>query len=206
MTVPTEIGYFITASILITLTPGPDIIFLASQAIQHGAKAGLATALGLTSGNLIHTLAAALGISVIFQTSPLAFTLLKYLGALYLLFLAYSYLRTSSSQQTNSLTSYENFRSSYLRGVLMNILNPKVALFFLAFLPQFATEQHTAVWLQIIFYGLVFTLIVLVLFSSIGLFAGNLSSTFFINQRYSKTTHVVSALIFIALAMHLLLN
>ena len=167
--IPTII-YFLTASFILTIAPGPDIVFLLTQTFNHGARAGLPTALGLTFGNLIHTLAAATGISLIFQASHAAFLTLKILGAVYLLFLAYEALvnRSSTTPQANS----QSQQSLFLRGVLMNLLNPKVMLFFLAFLPQFVTKGTTTIWLEMLFFGVLFTLVVLVTFGSIGLFAG----------------------------------
>lgn len=203
---PLALSYFIGASILLTLAPGPDIVFLITQAIQNGSRAGLATALGLTSGNLIHTLAAALGVSIIFQTSPLAFTALKIFGASYLLYLAYSTLKLIKSSDTTTYSEYQNFASSYMRGILMNVLNPKVALFFLAFLPQFVTTGTLAIWSQMLILGVIFTLIVLIIFGSIGLLAGQLQNTLLNNPRFIYCMRIIAAIVFISLAIRLLVQ
>ena len=191
--------YFITASAVITLAPGPDIIFLITQSINHGVRAGVATALGLSSGNLIHTLAVPLGISIIFQTSTLAFEALKIFGVCYLLYLAYGAIVNTDNTPADSKDTH---RSLYMRGVLMNVLNPKVALFFIAFLPQFVTSDEVGVELQMIFYGLTFTLIVVVIFTSISLFAGK-AANFFNHSKSKKSLNFITALIFVALAINL---
>ena len=167
-----NIIYFITASFIFTIAPGPDLVFLVTQTFNHGARAGLPTAMGLALGNLIHTLAAALGISLIFQASATAFSILKILGAAYLLFLAYEVIVKRAANNSQSIMRSQ--QSLFLRGILMNVLNPKVVLFYLAFLPQFATPGTTTIWLEMLFFGALFTLIVLITFGSIGLFAGYL--------------------------------
>ena len=167
-----NIIYFITASFIFTIAPGPDLIFLITQTFNHGARAGLPTAMGLALGNLIHTLAAALGISLIFQASATAFSVLKILGAAYLLFLAYEVMVKRTADSSQSIMRSQ--QSLFLRGILMNVLNPKVVLFYLAFLPQFATPGTNTIWLEMLFFGVLFTLIVLITFGSIGLFAGYL--------------------------------
>jgi threonine/homoserine/homoserine lactone efflux protein len=200
---------FLTASVLLTLTPGPDILYLISQGVTRGSRAGVATAMGLAAGNLVHTLGAVLGISVIFQTSALAFQGLKLVGVLYLLLLAYRAIRNSengrSDEQQGDISQVG--KSLFWRGFLMNILNPKVALFFLAFLPQFVSPDLGSVWLQMLAYGLLFTLQVVIVFGTVGLFVGQ--SNHWLNRgqsshltRYMK---YVSAIIFIALALRLLL-
>jgi threonine/homoserine/homoserine lactone efflux protein len=168
---------FLSASVVLTLAPGPDIIFLIAQGVSKGRRAGFSTAMGLASGCLIHTLGAALGVSVIFRTSALAFQGLKIAGVLYLLYLAWKTVRTPASEAGD--TSPEavpfNGRALFVRGVLMNLLNPKVALFFLAFLPQFASPERGPIWMQMVLLGVVFTAQVVVVFGSIGLFAGQVS-------------------------------
>ena len=175
---PTQLLLFITASLLLIVAPGPDILFLVTQGVTRGRAAGLATALGLAAGNLVHTLAAALGISVVFRTSSLAFEALKVAGVAYLLYLAVKALRhrgesLSLAGEALAGPGWVLFR----RGLLMNILNPKVALFFLAFLPQFADPEAGPVWLQMLVLGLLFTLLVVGVFGAIGLTAGSLAGS-----------------------------
>ncbi|MEJ2629988.1 MAG: LysE family translocator [Acidihalobacter sp.] len=164
---------FVPASLALIIAPGPDLVFLLAQGVRRGRSAGLATAFGLASGNLVHTLGAALGVSVIFRTSALAFTLLKFAGVLYLLYLAWHALRSGATPPGGAASLQErSLGTLFRRGVLMNVLNPKVALFFLAFLPQFAHPELGPVGLQMLLLGGVFTLLVMAVFSAAGWFAG----------------------------------
>src|SRR3990167_4860365 len=119
---------FVTASLLLIVAPGPDIVFLVSQGALRGPRAGFVTAMGLAAGNLVHTVAAALGVSVIFQTSAAAFNALKYAGAAYLLYLAWKTARAGTVEVSQAGEARNE--SLFWRAVLMNVLNPKVALFF----------------------------------------------------------------------------
>ena len=177
---PSALGVFVVASVLLILAPGPDIIFLVSQSVTYGPRAGFLTALGLACGNLVHTLLAALGISVIFRASPVAFQGLKIAGVAYLLYLAWKAVRsrTPGPPDPGLPSASEAPRpaaSLFLRGVLMNVLNPKVALFFLAFLPQFVTPASGPIWAQMLLYGVIFTLLVVLIFGAIGLLAGHVT-------------------------------
>jgi threonine/homoserine/homoserine lactone efflux protein len=169
----TTLLFFVTASLLLIVAPGPDIVFLVSQGAVRGPRAGFVTAMGLAAGNLAHTVGAALGVSVIFQTSAIAFNALKYAGAAYLLYLAWKAARAGAVEVSQA--GEARAESPFWRAVLMNVLNPKVALFFLAFLPQFASPKLGPVWLQMIFYGLLFTFLVVIVFGAFGLFAGRAS-------------------------------
>ena len=172
---PSALGVFVFASVLLILAPGPDVVFLISQSVSRGARAGFLTALGLACGNLVHTSLAALGISVVFRASPVAFQGLKIAGVAYLLFLAWKAVRAHApapADPTQSPSSPPAGHGLFLRGVLMNVLNPKVALFFLAFLPQFVSPKAGPVWIQMVVYGVIFTSLVVVIFGTIGLSAG----------------------------------
>jgi len=171
----TTLLLFVTASLLLIVAPGPDIVFLVSRGAVLGSRAGFVTAMGLAAGNLVHTVGAALGVSVIFQTSAIAFNALKYAGAAYLLYLAWNMARVTGGAVEVPQAGEACKEALFWRAVLMNVLNPKVALFFLAFLPQFASPKVGPVWLQMIFYGLLFTFLVVIVFGAIGLFAGRAS-------------------------------
>lgn len=121
---------FIGASILLTIAPGPDNLFVVAQSVSHGRKAGIATALGLCSGITVHTMAAALGISAILYQSDLAFRLMKYIGALYLIYLACQAIKERNVMAIEDKVEKQTGFSLYRRGIFMNVLNPKVALFF----------------------------------------------------------------------------
>ena len=166
---------FVPASLALIVAPGPDLLFLLAQGMQRGRTAGIATASGLASGNLVHTLGAALGVSVIFRTSVLAFSALKFAGVVYLLYLAWHALRDRRVLSGDAPPLRERTLGElYRRGILMNVLNPKVALFFLAFLPQFAHPGYGPVGVQMLLLGGVFTLLVALVFGAAGWFAGAL--------------------------------
>ncbi len=166
---------FITASLLLIVAPGPDIVFLVSQGVARGPRAGFVTAMGLAAGNLVHTFAAALGISVMFRTSAMAFDALKFAGAAYLLYLAWKTVHPGGGPAEFGRPADARGESLFWRAVLMNVLNPKVALFFLAFLPQFASPAAAPVWLQMVFFGVLFTILVVIVFGVFGVFAGKAS-------------------------------
>ncbi|WP_406660733.1 LysE family translocator [Methanolobus sp. ZRKC3] len=128
---PSQLLYFLGASVAITLLPGPDIIFVLMQSISKGKMAGMATASGLCTGLLFHTTAAVLGVSAIIYRSALAFSALKYAGAIYLLYLAYKALKEGGELIASDTALDTNLSLLYKRGIFMNLLNPKVSLFFL---------------------------------------------------------------------------
>ena len=170
MTVYSLLGY-LCACMALTIAPGPDNIFVVTQGITRGRKAAIVTALGMCSGVSVHTTAAALGISAIFYSSAMAFNMVKYAGALYLLYLAWKTVRSRSSltlADGATLPAAALFR----RGFIMNILNPKVALFFLAFLPQFVTPAAGHLPLQMLLLGGIFMVQAVIIFSLIGWFSG----------------------------------
>ena len=203
-----EFSYFIIASLLLIVAPGPDLTFLITQSFNHGAKAGILTALGLASGNLVHTAAAALGISVIIQASEIAFTGLKYAGVGYLLYLTYQSLTSfnPNSSNQNQKTLNNGYASFYKKGLLLNVLNPKIALFFLAFLPQFVPSTSTQQHYFIIFLGIIFTIMVVIIFGSISFLVSRVNNIIHINSVSYKLFNTITAVIFILLAVNLALS
>lgn len=134
---------FVTASVALAFAPGPDNIFVLTQSALHGRKTGLLVTLGLCTGLLVHTAAVSLGVAAIFQASLLAFSLLKLAGVLYLLYLAAQAFRASKAALESDGSGALSWCGLYTRGVIMNITNPKGAIFFLAFLPQFGVSGWT---------------------------------------------------------------
>ena len=168
---------FLIASIILSLMPGPDNIFVLTESITKGAKNGVLISIGLSSGILFHTLAAATGLSFIIQNSAIAFSLLKYLGAAYLFFLAYKSTKEDKHiiELNDSSTDIKESSFSLIRkGILMNVLNPKVSLFFIAFLPQFITKDGYDITLQMILLGLIFMIQAVIIFSLIAILSGKL--------------------------------
>ncbi|MBQ2645706.1 LysE family translocator [bacterium] len=147
---------FVLASIILAIIPGPDILFVITQAVINGKKSAIMTATGLASGCIFHTTLAAFGVSVIFQQSKTAFWCLKIAGTLYLLYLAYSALKSDKKLIINM----ENKAvAGFKKGILMNILNPKVIIFFLAFLPQFISEKTKHFVFDMIYLGIIFAFV-----------------------------------------------
>lgn len=148
---------FITTGILLNLTPGPDTLYILGRSIAHGRRAGVASALGITVGSVFHTGAAALGLSAVLATSAWAFTFVKLAGAAYLIFLGVRALLEKQHQL--SLPSHFRRRgaaAAFRQGIVTNILNPKVALFFLAFLPQFIDAGAPSKTIAFVLLGLTF--------------------------------------------------
>jgi threonine/homoserine/homoserine lactone efflux protein len=203
-----NLALFAGSSILLILAPGPDIIFTITQGVSNGKRAGVLTALGLAAGNIIHTLAAAFGVSIIFKTSQAAFIAFKTLGALYLFYLAIMAVRRRRDMFRMERTGEKRTSGAALcaKGFLMNVLNPKVALFFLAFLPQFVNGNAGHVPVQIITLGLIFIALVVVIFGTLGYFAGSFAQKLLANRRFSETMGLVSAAVFIGLGVKLALS
>ncbi len=198
-----QLIYFIAASAALTFLPGPDIIFVLTQSISQGKIAGIATASGLCTGVLVHTTAAALGVSAIVYQSALAFTVLKYLGAAYLLYLAWQALREGDRVLSSGPAQITDFRALYKKGIFMNVLNPKVALFFLAFLPQFVNLEAGGVSTQMILLGIIFMVQALLIFSVISVFAGTIGNKILERPGIGKYINWGKAGIFTAIGIQL---
>jgi threonine/homoserine/homoserine lactone efflux protein len=162
---------FLGTAIFLTLMPGPDILFVIAQSISQNKKAGIITALGLCSGLVIHISAATLGISAVIYQSALAFAIVKYAGAAYLLFLAWQSFREIESDFAIGKQNSLNYKSLYKKGILMNILNPKVSLFFLALLPQFVDKTMGHVSIQMLILGIIFMVQALIIFITVSVFS-----------------------------------
>ena len=193
---------FVSASLVLSLVPGPDNLFVMSNSAFIGWRAGFYTTLGLCTGLVGHTALVAIGVSVIFQTSAIAFNALKIIGAFYLLYLAWLSLR---SKELNLGGTKENnsSRSYYFTGVIMNLTNPKVALFFLVFLPQFVNTSNDNVSIQISLLGLLFILSALCVFTSIAYLASFLEDILKQSKTVNKNLNILAALIYFALAINL---
>ena len=148
---------FLVAALALNLAPGPDMLYVIGRSVGQGRKAGVVSALGIFAGCWAHILAAAIGIAALLRSSPMAFNVVRYLGAAYLLYLGVKMIAQRSRLETQQLPS-ESLSNIFRQGVITNVLNPKVALFFLAFLPQFVDARRGSVALQILFLGVVFDL------------------------------------------------
>ncbi len=198
-----SVTLFLAASVALGLAPGPDNIFVLAQSALHGRLAGVLVVLGLCTGLLVHTAAVALGVAAIFQTSAVAFTVLKMVGALYLLYLAWQAFRASAADLSDPPPAGSSWRKLYLRGVVMNITNPKVGIFFLAFLPQFADPQAGSLTVQMLLFGGIFIVATLLVFGAIAWTAGCLGGWLRRSPRAQVIMNRVVGAVFLGLALKL---
>jgi threonine/homoserine/homoserine lactone efflux protein len=153
---PTRFAMFIGISWALIIAPGPDMFYVITRGMAHGRKAGMLSAIGVVCGILVHTTASALGLTLVLQSSAFAFLLVKYVGAAYLLYLGVKAWRDKSTFSLHSPILVMNSITLFGQGVLSNVLNPKIAIFFLAFLPQFVDKGSSHITLQMIILGLTF--------------------------------------------------
>lgn len=171
---PAKFVLFIGVSWALIISPGPDMIYVITRGMAHGRKAGMLSAVGVVCGILVHTTAAALGLTLILQTSALAFLLVKFVGAAYLLYLGIQAWREKSTFTLQPSTSIARSSTLFWQGVLSNVFNPKIAIFFLAFLPQFVEKGSIHVTWQMIILGVTFALFGLIFLLTVGYFSGTI--------------------------------
>jgi threonine/homoserine/homoserine lactone efflux protein len=147
---------FVIAGLVLNVTPGPDLLYITARSLGQGWRAGAASSFGIAAGCLVHAAAAALGISVLLKAAPLAYDAIRLCGAAYLIWLGVQALRQRAAAGTPAALPYDSLRRVFWQGFATNVLNPKVALFFLAFLPQFADPARGAFALQVLVLGTIF--------------------------------------------------
>ncbi|MFL9710067.1 LysE family translocator [Methylobacillus sp. Pita1] len=202
---------FVAVSAVLALAPGPDNMFVLMQSAAGGARKGIAVTLGLCTGLVVHTAAVAFGVAAIFQASAAAFTALKIAGAAYLLYLAYgAFTSGMGASPGNEGTAHPDKdtigldKGLYQRGILMNVTNPKVALFFLAFLSQFVKDGAGPAPLQILQLGALFMITTLVIFSLVAYTAGRLSRWLQRSPKAVRNMNRIAGVVFIGLAARLI--
>ncbi|MGV2975307.1 LysE family translocator [Roseibium alexandrii] len=200
------LGVFFVAAIALGLAPGPDNIFVLTQSALYGRFAGLVVTLGLCTGLIFHSAAVALGVAAIFQTSALAFTLLKFAGAAYLVYLAVQAFRAGSSKINGNSAPEMSLPALYLRGIIMNVTNPKVAIFFLAFLPQFADPARGSVPFQILIFGGLFIVATILVFGAVALGAGSLGGYLKRSPSAQVWLNRLAGVVFVGLAVRLAIS
>ncbi len=198
---PLTIAAFMGAAFLLYLTPGADMMFTLASGMSGGPKAGLAAAAGISLGVLVHVSLAAAGLAALILAYPAAYDAIRYVGAAYLAFLAWQNWRAGNhlTQPKGRATVWRAFR----RGFLTNLLNPKVALFVLAFLPQFTDPAVGPVWQQILWLGLFLGIGGILSDGAYGVFAGVMAARL---RRSSGVMHKISAIVFGGLAARLVLD
>lgn len=194
---------FFGVSVLLGFSPGPDNLFVLMQSALRGRRAGLFVVMGLCTGLLVHTAAVALGLAAIFAASVFAFTLLKLGGAAYLAYLAWQAFRAPVGSATLSGCQPLAAAHMYRRGVLLNLTNPKVVIFFLAFLPQFVNPADGGVGRQIVWLGFVFILATLLTFGTIAWFAASVGQILQRSARAQRVLNKLSGFVFLGLAVRL---
>ena len=166
-----DLALFIAASALLALAPGPDIVAVLARGISQGRRAGFAAALGFAAGCLFHTALAALGVAALIRSSPVAFDVVRYAGAAYLLWIGIQAIRHREAFAMQAAGGGAGLATIFRQSVIGNALNPKVTLFFLSFLPQFVDEKAGAVGLQMAILGAVFMAVTIVVFGAVALFS-----------------------------------
>lgn len=194
---------FFIASLMLGLVPGPDNLFVLAQSALQGRVAGLFVTAGLCTGLLVHTTAVAMGVAALVQNSLWAFNLLKIVGAAYLLYLAWQAFRASSGQTEQRGDGRLSPVRLYTRGIIMNITNPKVSIFFLAFLPQFVDPGKGSVVAQIIQLGLLFIIATILVFGAVSLLAGTFGDWLSRSEAARKTLNRAAGCLFVGLAVRL---
>ncbi|NNG21777.1 LysE family translocator [Telluria aromaticivorans] len=204
MLTPEQFLGFLTAAILITLSPGPDNMMVLGVGIAKGRARGIAFGLGCALGCLNHTLLAVIGVSALIAASPTAFTALKVAGGLYLVWIGYQALRSSGAAQVAAGVPDESARQLFFKGLLANAINPKVVLFFLSFLPQFVVASRGDANWQIAWLGLTFTLQAAVLFGLLGYFSGAIGQWLNRTPKAGMWLDRVAGAIFVGLGLRLI--
>jgi threonine/homoserine/homoserine lactone efflux protein len=168
----TTFGLFVAAALALLLVPGPAVLYVVARSVDQGRPAGLASVLGVGIGSLVHIAFAAVGLSALLASSAAAFSVVKWLGAAYLIWLGLQRLLTQDEEDDLAVVESERLSRVFLQGVVVNVLNPKTALFFLAFLPQFVDPARGAAWTQIVVLGATFVAVGLCTDSSYALLGG----------------------------------
>ncbi len=198
---------FAFSTMILAISPGPDNIFVLTQSLIHGVKAGLFVVLGLCAGCLIHTSLLAFGVSEIIKRSETLFWAIKIFGVIYLLYLAFQVYRSESNIQIeDSDTERKGTAKLFWTGFTMNVLNPKVTIFFLAFFPGFLFSDDLGTVLQFYVLGFVFIGITMLVFGGISLLSGSISASISQNPKAGTLLKWLQIIVFLAIALYLILS
>ena len=197
---------FFGIAVLLALSPGPDNLFVLTQSMLWGRAAGLWVVMGLCTGVLGHTLAVSVGLAALFAASEVAFFAVKIIGAAYLLYLAWGALRAGQAITNGVQAPRQSSGQLYRRGVIMNLTNPKVTVFFLAFLPQFASPTRGSVGMQMLMLGGLFMLATALVFSIVAVFCGAVGERLQRSPKVQVWLNRAAGIVFIGLAVRLLIQ
>ena len=205
---PVLFASYLAVATALAVSPGPDTMFVIASSASGGSRAGVAATLGTASGSFMHASFAALGISALIAASPIAFDVLRLAGAVYLLWLGAQALRNlmrATAAEASAASGERTMRASYRRGLITNLFNPKVAVFYVAFLPQFTNAALGHVPLQIFLLGLTHNIIGTVWLTGLALISGRAAESFARNKRIRTWLDGFSGTVYIALAVRMLL-
>jgi threonine/homoserine/homoserine lactone efflux protein len=198
---PAKLALFLAATVALVVTPGPVVLYVVARSMSQGTRAGLASVLGAELGNAVHVAAAALGLAALLASSALAFSLVKYLGAAYLIALGVRKLigREVRGPQGSREPPPQPLRALFGQGILVAVLNPKTALFFLAFLPQFVDPRRGSPTAQILSLGAIMVAVAVVSDSAYALLAGSVGQWLWRNPRFVRSERYVGGSVYIGL-------
>ncbi|WP_076456101.1 LysE family translocator [Zobellia uliginosa] len=198
---------FMLATMALSISPGPDNIYVLMQSLVNGKKHGLATTAGLMSGCLVHTSLLAFGVSMVIKESDTLFFGIKLLGGIYLFYLAYKVFKSSGSLSlTEGSVPKKGLWELFRQGFIMNVLNPKVAIFFLAFFPGFLFSDDMSTVVQFYVLGLVFMFVSFIIFSLIAVLSGSISSYFTSNPKMGIYLKWLQIIVFVGIAVYILVS
>ena len=200
-----DIALFLAASALLTIAPGPDIVYVLARGVSQGPRAGMAAALGFATGCVFHTLLAAVGIAALIRSSELAFSAVRYAGAAYLVWIGIQALRQRSSFAVQGAGDRRALATIFRQSVVGNMLNPKVTLFFLAFLPQFVDARAGHVGWQMALLGAIFMAQTAVIFGAVALFSGWIGAWMRAKPAIGERLNTFAGMTFIALGIRVAL-
>jgi threonine/homoserine/homoserine lactone efflux protein len=198
---PSKIALFVVAAATLAAIPGPAVLYVVSQSVAQGRLAGAVSALGIATGGLVQVLAAGLGLSSLLASSATAFSVVKYVGAVYLVYLGVRRLLDKDDEPGQVERPPRSLGRLYRRGVVVNILNPKTALFFLAFLPQFVDPARGSVWLQTTALGLLFVLVALCSDTTYALVSGQAAEVVRHNRGFVRGQRFVTGGVLVGLGV-----
>lgn len=196
-----QVYIFAGASLALLLVPGPAVLYILARSVSQGRRAGLVSVLAIETANSCHATAAALGLSAILLSSALAFNIVKYLGAVYLIYLGIRKLAKREEDQPQTMNEPQSLWRIYSQGVIVNLLNPKVALFFFAFLPQFVNVNNGHTTTQILTLGALFVGMAIITDSLYAILGGSIAQRLKGNRRFLKGQRYFSGLIYVGLGI-----
>lgn len=191
---------------LLTIMPGPDIIYVLVQSITNGKKYGIVTALGLVSGIMVHTTLVAFGVSAVLKQSEILFFIIKLLGALYLLYLAYLSYKVTDEVLLDSNVEKKGLFKLFQQGFVMNVLNPKVSIFFLAFFPGFLFSESISTVTQFYILGGLFMLQALVIFSVVSILSGSFAQYLQQHPKFNSNIKWFKIIVFLGISFFILFS